>query len=105
MTADCFIIDFEDKRLAYMDVIQARPGKKHILSRNTIFDDVIKMYKEEEMTKEFPTFIQFEDKNGIDAGGVTREMFSAFWEKAYGLLCDGANHLFIHRQTWLSYPL
>ena len=51
------------------------------------------MYTEEGIVMEFPTFIQFEDELAIDVGGVTREMFSAFWEKAYSLLCDGANVL------------
>ena len=74
-----------------MSIIKASPRQKHIVNRFTIFEDVIKMYKEERMVMEFPTFIQFEDELAIDAGGVTREIFSAFWEKAYSLLCDGAN--------------
>ena len=84
-----------------MSIIKASPRQKHIVNRFTIFEDVIKMYKEEGMVMEFPTFIQFEDELAIDVGGVTREMFSAFWEKAYSLLCDGANVVvpLIHPQT------
>ena len=84
-----------------MSIIKASSRQKHIVNRFTIFEDVIKMYKEEGVVMEFPTFIQFEDELAIDAGGVTREMFSAFWEKAYSLLCDGANVVvpLIHPQT------
>ena len=34
--------------------------------------------------------IKFEDERGIDAGGLIRDAFSAFWEKSYGYHCDGS---------------
>jgi len=85
-----------------MSTMRASPGKKRIVHRDTIFHDVLKMYEVQEgIVKEFPTFIQFQDELAIDAGGVSREMFSAFWEKAYSLICDGANFVvpLIHPQT------
>ena len=84
-----------------MKSIKATQGEKHIINRCKIFEDVIKLYEEGEIIREFPTFIQFKDEAAIDAGGVTREMYSAFWQSAYSLLCDGANIVvpIIHPQS------
>lgn len=32
----------------------------------------------------------FEDERGFDLGGVSRDMYSAFWEKAFQQLFDGS---------------
>ena len=45
--------------------------------------------------------IEFEDERGIDQGGVTRDMFSAFWDKCYAAYFDGSNALvpLLHPQS------
>lgn len=46
----------------------------------------------------------YEGESGIDDGGITRDMYAAFWEKAYNDWFDGATLLvpLIHPATDLS---
>ena len=43
----------------------------------------------------------YDSEVAIDEGGVTRDMYSAFWEEAYNHLFDGATILvpLVHAQT------
>jgi len=79
-------------------------GDDHLIDRATIYEDVIKLYQEGTILKEFPIFIKFQNEMAVDLGGVQREMFSAFWEKAYQALFEGATTLIpmIHPQTDIS---
>ena len=43
--------------------------------------------------KEIPLHISFKGEKAIDAGGVSREMFSAFFEAVYAKYFDGAGLL------------
>jgi len=54
-----------------------------------VFEDVMKLYGHEKMTKEFPMNIKFQSEKALDQWGVTREMYSAFWEEAYATYFDG----------------
>ena len=45
------------------------------------------------LLQEYPFHIEFVGERAIDAGGVTREMYSAFFEEAYKHLFDGNNLL------------
>ena len=69
--------------------IGASPGNTHVVSRSSVFDDVIRLYQQTQIAKEFPTDIEYESEKAVDAGGVTRDMYSSFWEKAYGRYFDG----------------
>ena len=39
--------------------------------------------------KEYPFHVKFEDQQAIDAGGVSRDAFSVFWEHAFLAMFDG----------------
>ena len=84
-----------------MAIVKPTQEQKHIVNHFDIFKDVIKLYEEEEISGEYPTFVQFKDEPAIDAGGVTRDMYSAFWQSAYSLLCDRVNIVvpMIHPQS------
>lgn len=73
-----------------MASIGATHGRSHVVKRSSVFEDVMVLYQREQMHKEFPINIKFESEKAVDVGGVTREMYSAFWEKAYGTYFDGA---------------
>ena len=73
-----------------MASIGATYGRCRVIKRCSIFEDVIELYQREQMHKEFPINIKFESEKAVDVGGVTREMYSAFWEKAYVTYFDGA---------------
>ena len=94
--------DFEEKRLAFMSMIKARPGLTRIVNRSTSFHDVLKMYEDEDMVIEFPTFIQSQDELAIDAGGVTRGIRHMV---CYVMEQMSLYQSFILRQTRLFYPL
>ena len=55
----------------------------------------MKLYsKEAEIVFEFPLQIQFIDEKAINAGGVSRDSFSAFFDEAYRNLFDGLSSLY-----------
>jgi len=65
-------------------------GNIKVVDRRNLFNNVISLYLEGDILNEYPVQIEFATEMAIDAGGVTREMFSAFWEEAYQKLFEGA---------------
>ena len=51
------------------------------------------LYRDGEILKQFPIYIEYIGEMAVDYGGVQRDMFSAFWEKAYSALFEGASLL------------
>lgn len=86
----CAIVE---ERVAFMNSINAVPGRVHLIDRTKVYEEVIDLYQNDELLKEFPMYIKFRGEMAIDHGGVQRDMFSAFWEQAYGLLFEGATLL------------
>ena len=80
------------------------PSLDCIDDRNTIFASVIDLYSKGDTINKRPLQIKFASEVAIDAGGVTRELFSAFWEQAYQLLFEGATLLvpLLHPQSDMS---
>lgn len=76
-----------------MHSIAAVEGPKHTVNRDTIYDDVIKLYRSDRIVEECPLQIEYNSEIAVDEGGVTRDMFSAFWEESYNTLFDGATIL------------
>lgn len=87
-----------------MTSVGAQYGDMRVVDRSTIFASVIDLYSKGDIINECPLQIKFASEMAIDAGGVTREMFSAFWEQAYQLLFDGATLLIplLHPQSDMS---
>ena len=46
-----------------------------------------------ELEDEYPFCVAFDDEQAVDDGGVSRDMFSAFWQAAYILAFDGESSL------------
>ena len=63
--------------------IGAKAGAKHTVQRCSLYDDVMNPHQSGEIIKESPLFIAYDLELAVDEGGVTRDMFSAFWEEAY----------------------
>ena len=61
----------------------------------TIFDSVINLYTSQlsRILEEYPFRVKFEGEKAFDIGGVSRDMFSAFFEDAYTRLFDGGSLL------------
>ena len=57
--------------------------------------------------KEFPFRVKFNDEWAIDAGGIARDAFSAFWEHAYLAMFDGGSLLIpaVHKVDMNKFPI
>ena len=97
----CVCVGRDKERLDFMTSIGAKAGEKHTVHRDTIYNDVIKLYQCGEIIMECPISIVYESEVAIDEGGVTRDMYSTFLEEAYSHLFDGATILtpLVHAQT------
>ena len=84
-----------------MTSLGAKYGDLRVVDRSTIFASVIDLYSKGDIINECSLQIKFASEMVIDAGGVTRELFSAFWEQAYQLLFEGATLLIplLHPQS------
>ena len=87
-----------------MKSIGAYTGQKHSVNRWDLYENVLKLYENEKVVEEYPLFIAYNSEKAIDGGGVTRDMFSAFWNEAYRNLFDGATMLvpFVHPKTKMA---
>ena len=61
----------------------AKPGKCHIVSRATIYSDVVQLYEKNKIVEQYPVNVSFSSELALDFGGVCRDMYSAFWEERY----------------------
>lgn len=95
----------ETERKLYLESINAVVGILHKVDRNNLFEDVIDLYREGGIVGEYPIFVEYKDEMGVDDGGLQRDMFTAFWEKAYSLMFEGATTLIpmVHPQMNMSY--
>lgn len=87
-----------------MQSVGAVVGIVREVRRDNIVEDVIDLYKDGEIVGEYPIFVQYKGEKGVDDGGLRRDMFTAFWEKAYSLMFEGATTLvpMLHPEVELS---
>ena len=80
--------------MQYLKLINAnKVGTEHFISRATVYEDVINLYRDGEILKECPIYIEYIGEMAVDYVGVQRDIFSAFWETAYSVLFKGASLL------------
>lgn len=69
-------------------------GDRHEIRRHQVYQNVLDLYRNNpRIFTEYPFRVKFVDEMAIDAGGVSRDMFSAFWVDAYVRAFDGCNSL------------
>ena len=84
-----FLVD-EARERFMIDEMNTHHGLPRALRRDNIYQDVMDLYIEDaDQLSEFPFRVRYENEKAIDTGGVCRDMFSAFWEKAYLKNFDG----------------
>ena len=78
-----------------MELLKLKRGIHHQVNRAKIFDSVITLYtsRRSQILEEYPFRVKFEGEKVFDIGGVSRDMFSAFFEDAYTRLFDGGSLL------------
>ena len=82
----CYSLAVDDLRQSFMmDTLDTHHGMPRCICRKNIYEDVMATYQENavEILSEFPFRIRYEGEQAVDTGGVSRDMFSAFWDKAY----------------------
>ena len=74
-----------------MDTHNFVPGIQHEIERKNVFEDVISLYsdKYKHVVCENYSWIKFKGEKALDAGGVSKDLFSAFFEEVYVRLFDG----------------
>lgn len=84
----------------YMKSTNAVRGLSHCINRSKVYEDVLDLYRKGTIVEECPICIEFKGEIAVDSGGVQRDMFSAFRERAYSMLFEGATLLtpMIHPQ-------
>jgi len=60
--------DFSDERKRYLESIGATYGYTHEINRSNLFQDVLNLYKDEDVAKEYPLAMKFTNERGIDQG-------------------------------------
>ena len=93
------------ERIAFLDALpNTRPSLPHKIRRNDIYNSVIQLYRDNDVVTESLFSVEFNDELAIDIGGVTRDMFSAFFTEMYLRRFDGSSllHPAIHSSTNLS---
>ena len=63
----------------------------HVIERDKVYDNILELYGNEDTVQEYPFRITFKDERAVDFGGVTRDMFSGFFNVAYTQLFDGTS--------------
>ncbi len=90
-----FLFAARTVRIAFRDSLSLTIGKTHTVKRDQIFQDVIDLYSKgrDTLLKEYPFRTKFFGENAIDVGGVTCDVFSAFYEEAYAKCFNGSSLL------------
>ena len=74
--------------------------------REKIFESVVNIYQSNinSIVTEYPFQVQFDGEKAVDMGGVSRDMFTAFFEEGYQKLFDGSTLLMpaVHPNIELS---
>ena len=75
----------------HSDIISDSSLPPKRIRRDHLYDDVMDTYKDNalEILKEKDFRIEYEGERAIDTGGVSRDMFSSFWEEVYVKHFDG----------------
>ncbi len=61
------------------------------LERNNVLLDLLKVYKDNRNIIEKEIRVSFRNEQGYDVGGLTRELFAAFWVAAETVLLEGGS--------------
>ncbi len=65
-------------------------GNTHFINREDLFEGTIQLFHDANTLRESTLSIAFDGELGVDAGGVSRDLLSAFWEITYGKFFDGS---------------
>ena len=85
----------EAKRRAFVDSGSDGFGSEsddpHTIRRSHLYEDVLNLYRQHSaaLLKQESVAMKYEGERAVHAGGVTRDVFSSFWDEAYLDRFDG----------------
>ena len=90
----CFLAETE--RMRFINTLSLKEGLSHQVTRNDIYGSVLALFttNHEALLSEYPLRIHFSGERAVDEGGVSRDLFSAFFEALYVKYFDGASLLY-----------
>ena len=65
-----------------LDAMATKEQKHITIHRHFVFEDVIKQYSSDPNLPGHILCVEFQGEMGVDADGLTREMFALFWGEA-----------------------
>ena len=77
------------KRTDFMSTMDTHRSQLYVIKRCNIYEDLMALFENEDVLNEYPLCISFTNEMGIDAGGICRDLFSAFWEIVYKKFFEG----------------
>ncbi len=83
-----------EERKVFLKTLKTELGLPHTIKRNDIYNSVIRLYTDDNVIKEDPFHVQFSGELAVDIGGVSRDMFSAFFDEMYLKMLDGSSLLY-----------
>ena len=91
-------------RQAFVTDLPKQDSESFDIRRSEVYDDVLQLFKEDNVLHYYPLSICFVNERAIDCGGVCRDMLSAFWDEAYKRHFDGSSLLtpVVHAQSNMS---
>lgn len=84
-----------EKTEDYMNTLETEVYSPNVVNREHLYDDVSNLYRTrfQQVVKQYPFTIAYENEIAHDTGGVSRDMFSQFWSEACLKCFDGGNVL------------
>ncbi len=86
----------EKERKNFMSGLNLTIGEVHVVHRENLYNTVMDLYsnKKDQLLSEYPFYVEFHGEQAVDIGGVSRDMFSAFFAEMYICLFDGSSLLY-----------
>ena len=93
--AQCSLNTVEGKRIQFTEALTSKESDPYVIRRSRVYEDVVSLYRTHSAVVLFDKSfsVEYAGEKAIDAGGVTRDVFSAFWESAYLEKFDGGGVL------------
>ena len=79
----------EEERQAIREQFEDRPIQHFTVGCLNVVDDMLKIYQEQQQICNHEVRVKFDGECGVDAGGLTHELFPVFWNSLQSIFFDG----------------
>ena len=86
----------DSRRARFISSLSLVEGSCYKVDRANIYSSVMTFFATNRtfILQEYPLIIRFKGERAVDVGGVSRDMFSAFYESVCSQYCDGVSLLY-----------